>query len=201
MKRYAISFIRYLVFYALGFAVFFIFSYVTRAAHALLCEWLPETFTVYNPVTDREAYDRVEGILALAAATLSLYTVTHLAVVYDNERYEYTISATDGFYTLRDGLALYFPRYILPDILAATLIPCLPLGLTFITLPEDAPRWLERILDSVLDLIIIQESFINAFGFSLGIILLLLLSIAFRAPAAYFAVKRFRGVWLSDIEG
>ncbi len=201
MKKYAISFTRYLVFYVLGFLVFFIIGYFTRACYDLLCEWFPTVFTSYDPIYDRESYERHTKLLGLIEAFLSLYAVTHLAAVYDNERFEYLIGKTDGFYTLKEGLAVYMPRYIAVDLFAALVVPALLSTLSLLTAPKGSPEWVFRIIDLAEPLLGIQNAFTDVFGAVGGIAVLLLSSALFRIPAAYFAVKRFRGVWLSDTEG
>lgn len=201
MKRYAMSLIRYLIFYSLGFIVFLLLGYLTRAAHALFADWLPTVFRELDPIYDREGYRELTRRLDLVAAALSLYTVTHLSAVYDNERFEHLISRTDGFYTVREGLSLYLPRYAVPDLISAVTVPLAASALALISLPDTAPVWARRLVDMIDGFLSIQNAFTEGLGVILGISLLLLLSIAFRLPAAYFAVLRFRGVWLSDTEG
>ena len=201
MRKYSISFTRYLILYALGFLIFFISGYIVRSFYALLAEWIPSIFALYNPVADKDAYEKAEKISALITAIISLYIATYIAVVYDNERYEYIIGRTDGFYTLGEGLRIYSLRYIPVDLLISVLVPALPIGLVFIKLPPDAPRMLLKAVDGIDGFLSIQGAFTDMFGFSGGIILLAAFSLIFRIPASYFAVRRFRGVWLSNIDG
>ena len=201
MKRYAMSFIRYLILYSLGFIVFILLGYLTRAAHALLADWLPSVFRVLDPTYDREGYAELVRILDLITAVLSLYTVTRLATAYDNERFEYVISRTDGFYTIGEGLSLYLPRYALPDLVSAISVPLAASSLTLISLPDTAPVWARRLVGMIDGFLSVQNAFTEVLGVTLGIALLILLSVAFRLPAAYFAVRRFRGIWLSDTDG
>jgi len=201
MKKYAISFIRYLIFYALGFIVFLLLGYLTSAAHALLADWLPTLFKQSDPIYDRDGYAEMKSMLDAVTAALSLYTVTHLATVYDNERFEHMIGKTDGFYTVREGLSLYIPRYMAPDLISAVSVPLAASALAFISLPDTAPVWARRIVGMIDGFLAIQNAFTEAFGFTIGVLLLILLSVIFRLPSAYFAIVRFRGLWLSDTEG
>ena len=201
MKRYAISLIRYLILYSLGFLVFMLLGYFTRAAYSLLAEWLPSIFKELDPIYDRDGYAELQRVLNTVTAMLSLYTVTHLAVVYDNERFEHMISRTDGFYTLREGLSLYLPRYMATDAVAALSVPIVASLLSIISVPDTAPVWARRLVDTVDGFLSIQNACTEAAGFPLGLPLLIIFSLVFRLPAAYFAVRRFRGVWLSDTEG
>ena len=201
MKRYFISLLCYFLFYLIGIVIFFLSGYFVNALSELLCEWAPSVFTVYNPVTDRDAYLRAEMLLGLTSAIITLYTVTHLSTVYDNERYEHMISVTDGFYTVGEGLAIYFPRYIGADIISAVTVPALPSALHLIKLSEDAPKWAVRVLDLAHGLFAVNEAFTELFGLVLGTVTLVLVSLLFRLPAGYLAVRRFRAVWLSDTEG
>lgn len=201
MKRYAMSLIRYLIFYSLSFIVFLLLGYLTRAAHALFADWLPSVFRVLDPIYDREGYAELERILDLITAALSLYTVTYLATVYDNERFEHMISRTDGFYTVHEGLSLYLPRYAVPDLISAVSVPLAASALAFISLPDTAPVWARRLVGMIDGFLSIQNAFTEALGFTIGVLTILSLSVVFRLPAAYFAVLRFRGVWLSDTEG
>ena len=201
MKRYAASFLRYLIFYSLGFLIFSLFGYFTRAFYDLLCEWFPSVFTSFGPIYDKNEYMEKQNALGLIGALLSLYTVTHLTTVYDNGRFEYMISRTDGFYTLGEGFSIYVKRYAAPDIISAVTVPALLAPLALITAPEDAPEWALRLIDLIDPFLSIQGAFCAVAGLYPGIILLILASVIFRAPTAFFGVKRFRGVWLSATEG
>ena len=139
MKRDATSFLRYLIFYALGFLIFFILGYFTRAAYDLLCEWFPKVFSSYGPIYDKNEYQKKQSVIDLIGALISIYTVTHLATVYDNGRFEDVISRIDGFYTLREGVSLYAKRYALSDITTAIIVPAVFFPLALITAPEGAP--------------------------------------------------------------
>ena len=201
MRRYVTGFVRYLLFYLAGFIIFYLMSYCVNAVLTLLSEELPKLFVIENPIKDREAYDNQQLNLAFISGIITLYIVTNLAVKYDNERFEHVVEKTEGFYTLRDGYALYARRYILPDFIISIIVPFSTFGFAFINIPEDAKRIFLRLGDYAEVFIALQRAFTERLGFAFGFAFLIFLSLLFRIPTGFFAVKRFRGIWLADTEG
>ena len=201
MKRYMISVLRYLIFYLLSFLVFFLLSYIVNASYELLSGWFPAIVPSFSPVYEEEKYNMLEKILAFLTAILALYTSTHLAVVYDNNRFEHLIQKTDGFYDLGTGYSIYLKGYASADLIAATFVPLLISLLTFIQVPERAPIWVKKLIDGINVFLTVQNALTDVCGFIPGIVILLVLSVLFRPLAAYCAVRRFRAVWLSDTDG
>ena len=201
MRRYVTGFVRYLLFYLAGFIIFYLASYCVSAVLTLLSEELPRLFTIENPIKDRDAYDNQQLNIAFISGIITLYIITSLAVKYDNDRFEYMVERTEGFYTLRHGGALYARRYILPDVIISIVVPFSTFGLAFINVPDDAKRIFLRLSDYAEVFIALQRAFTERLGFAFGFAFLILLSLLFRIPTGFFAIKRFRGIWLADTEG
>jgi hypothetical protein len=198
MLKHLRSAARYFIFFALGFLVFYVLNALCTTVYYHIAKMI-DPLPYYNAVTEREAYEGQMRAIALAAGILTVPILTLICVVYDNERYEYIISKTDGFYRIKDGARIYRQEYAIADTIASFTAP-LPIALlSLIPFPAEPGRRIaqaEKLLDSFLSLV---NAFSDSLGLAFGIILILLISLAARIPAAYLGLRRWRGLWLSDI--
>ena len=200
MKKYLQTILRYLIVYLLGFAAFIVIGALVSVFHNALCNWMPDVFVHYNFITEPEAAEAQRINLNFITGIITVFVLAVISVKYDNSRYEFVISKTDGFYTLREGASIYASHYLVADTLAAVLVPMTTVGLVFIKITKESPkliRQLERYLDSFIAL---PLSYTEKLGFTIGVILLALTSLLSRVAAVYSGLKRWRGVWLSDID-
>ncbi len=199
MKKYILSFVRFLIIYLLGFIVFFIMNYAVSLVYGTLSDMFPAIFRTYNFITEPEEAEALSERLKLTAGILSVLALGIIALKYDNARYEYIISRTDGFYTLKEGAPLYLSGYLYADIIAAAGVPLITYPLVLINIGESAPRFL-RVLEKYINgFTALPLSYRNAAGLLGGALLLVLTSLAARALGVYSGLKRWRAVWLSDI--
>ncbi len=201
MKKYSHSILRYFVIYTLGFAIFHLISVLAGVIYNFLSEKLPNSFPDYNPLTEKAAYLSLEATLALICAAVTVLILTVLAVRYDDERYEFIISKTDGFYTLTEGGKIYARNYLCCDIISSVTVPLPFFLITRIDFPESSAGIL-KITENVLETVTLPtEAFSDKLGFGLGIAVAIAVSLISRIPAGYTGLKRWRGLWLSDIDG
>lgn len=200
MKKFFGSFLRYFSFYALGFIAFFLFSFLVRHLNEFLAGVFPTLFRIYNPISNREELILQNQNIAFISAILSVFTLTLLAVKHDNSKYESIIAKTDGFYRIRDGARLYFSDYAYADALSAITVPLTTVFLSFIKIPNDAARFLKIVGDCLDEFLAIPLAFTERFGFTVGVILLISVSLAARIPSAYLSLSHWRGIWLSSTE-
>lgn len=201
MKKYAHSLLRYFVIYALGFIPFYIVSVLSNVLYGILSDKLPSLFPSYNALTDKAQYVSLEATLALLCAVITVFITTAFAVKYDNERYEFIIDETDGFYTLRDGGKIYAKSYLYADAVCALCVPIVFFILTYVTFPEDSVRALRILEDVLVTVASPTNAFSNKLGLELGVATAVFTSLLSRIPAGYMGLKRWRGLWLSDIDG
>ena len=200
MKKYFVSFVRYFLFYSLGFILFFAFAYLLRHANQFLAEVFPALFKIYNPILNRDGLENQNKIIALLAALLSVFVATYASQRQDNLRYEHIISKTEGLYRIREGEKIYFKEFFGADIFCALTVPLFSLGLTLISIPLDAPRAL-LILKKYLEYFIaVPMAFTDKFGFALGGAFLLFASFILRFLSSYISLFRWRASWLSNTE-
>ena len=199
MKKYAHSILRYFLIYALGFVPFYIVRVLSEVIYNALSDKIPSIFPSYNALTQKAQYLSLEATLALICAIVTVFILTVLALTYDNERYEFIISRTDGLYTLKNGAKIYLDRYLYADAVCATLVPIPFFIMTKITFPEDSVKALRILGDALTTLTSPTEAFISKLGLGFGIATAILASIFSRIPAAYMGLRRWRGLWLSGL--
>lgn len=182
-------------------SLFFVFSQalLDGALYSALSEWLPDVFPSYNPITEKADYERLHGTLSLISAVLLMAFCSVLAVRFDNERGELMIAETEGFYTVGEGAAIYYPAYFLSDIVSALIIPavtlapaCLiPDGLTD-KLPSAVARFIETLL-APTEAVILSVGEIGAAAIMVSAFLV------GRLLGGLWGLDRWRAEWLSDV--
>lgn len=200
MKKYAHSILRYLIIYTLGFALFYVMNALTDVIYTALSDKMPNIFPSYNAITEKAELISLEATLSLISAILTVFILTVVAVRYDNERFEFMISETDGFYTMRDGCKIYLRNYLYADVLSAFLVPVPFFLMTLIELPESNIKAFRVIRDILGTLTSPSNAFANKLGLFGGICAAVLVSLLSRIPAGYTGLKRWRGLWLSDVD-
>ena len=200
MKKYLHSFLRYFLFFIIGFIIFSLFAFLTKHLNEFLAGIFPNFFKIYNPVSNHEELVLQNQNFALISAILSVLTVTFIAIRYDNLRYEHLISQTDGFYTVKRGADIYRSEFLGADLFSSILVPSLTLGLTLINIPNDAHRFLKILENFLGEILVIPLAFTERFGFIFGAALLVLISVILRIPAIYISLTHWRGIWLSSTE-
>lgn len=182
----------------LGFAAFMpVHYFFERIAYPALNEWFPRVFPSYNFVTDESGYLALADNIELISAFAAIFILTYITVRFDNERAEYIITATDGLYTVPQGAAVYFPRYLRPDIICALMLP-VPLAVADLFIPLELPKWLAPILDTLLSL---NRVFTERFGLFIGTLFMMLGVFISRVLSGLLALRSHRAAWLSDIGG
>ncbi len=199
MKKYFQSALRYFAVYLCGFLAFAVVSFLVNAAFNLLCEWFPAVFRKYDFISEEELAESLSQKLKLTCGIISVFLLEIIAVKYDNARYEYLISQTDGFYTIKSGARLYISEYLYADILSSVLVPITTFWMIFIRIGEAAPKFLKFMAGYLNSFLAVPLSFAEKYGIIYGILLLILTSLLSRVPAIWLGLRRWRAVWLSDI--
>ena len=199
MKIYARAFIRYFIFYALSFAAFSVLRMILGNIVSLISLYYPNVLPDINEISEPEKYERFEQLLSFITGMLTLLLPAYISIAYDNERFEYIISKTDGFYKISEGAKLYFPKYFLPDTIASIIAPIPIFALKFIPIPNERRRIIKLIGDTLDSFLSFSNSFTNYLGEIFGIALLILIPIILKLIFAYPALKRWRAIWLSNI--
>ncbi len=200
------GFFRYLILFLFSPLLLRIVYPLTDGVHELLAELLPALFHSFNRVTEKDAYEAQRTVIWLAAGIITLLTVCTVSMIFDNDRNEYMIKQTDGFYTLREGFGIYASRFLRTDIAISLTVPLI------LALPSFIPRDLAKLLDTETSHIgsrleellsgffMSTTVFTDALGGVFGVALILALSVLFRIAAVWLGIERWRGLWLSDID-
>ncbi len=193
----------------IGFSLFvWCFSFVLFSAvcfviinliyPALLSEF-PGLLPDYNFVNEREKYEQLRRILEAISAAVAAAILSYVSVRYDNERFEYMITETEGMYTMKAGISIYYSRYLLSDVVVSVIIPILVVAFESGVIPL-----MDFLPESVIEVLYLpfslSSAFISLVGDIWAVILLTVLIFITRLLAGFRAIDRFRVVWLSDIQ-
>lgn len=195
MKKYASSFFRLFLLFLLGFIACSITGTVIKALYSELNVISEKLFPIYSRVTDKDKYFRQQLSFDFTSALVSVFIINFIAIGFDNEKMEHLISKTDGLYTIRQGAKIYFERYLQCDITTGAFAVLPTLLLSKLSLPDN----LARLTPYHEALCAIPIAFTEKFGSLYGALLLITVSAVSRLPAAFFGIRRWRALWLSDI--
>ena len=194
---------------AFGFALFvwcfsfIIYGFVAFAVENLLypalLNWFPNVVPEYNFVNEREKYEELYRIMRCFSAGITAIIVTYISVRQNNERFEYMITKTEGLYTVSEGAHIYYPRYIVEDLVASISVPFFVVALETRVIPL-----LKFLPESVIGMLYtplsVSSCFVSLFGEAVAVLLLFLIIFLCRMLSGLHALDRFRVTWLSDIQ-
>lgn len=89
--------------------------------YELLFEYFPEVFPLYNPVFDSLKYERFTLIMAFITASLTLASAVYLCQRFNNDRFEFIITKTDGLYKIRSILKTYVSIFAVSDLISSVI--------------------------------------------------------------------------------
>lgn len=200
MKIYIRAVLRLLLWLVISSFLFFAVESLIRMLYSELHMQFGDRFPTYSPITDKEKYIELENKLSLYASIAVFIILSIIATVFDNERYEHMIKETDGLYTVKNGIRIYSKRYALSDIVAS-LVAILPFFLlALIRFPKTNARFLLAFEEWLTGFLVCHLSFINNFGFVCGYLIAAAIIFTAKIPSAIIGLRRWRGLWLSDIE-
>jgi hypothetical protein len=169
--------------------------FVSSALYPALCEWFSATFTQYSPVTEQQEYALLSAILDISAGVLTIMLFSHICVRFDNERMEYMISKTEGMYTRSEGMAIYYPRYFLADVVVSIITP-LPVAIASAFVPAKIADFIDPIFEYIFSF---TRIFTDRLGMVVGILLMSVSMLIARLLSGYRSLAKWQGIWLSEI--
>ena len=153
---------------------------------------LPGVFPSYDIVNERDMYYAMEETLLLFALALSIFCVTYISLTRDNDRFEYIITKTDGFYEIKDVLKTYVDKFALSDI-----ISCIINGTVFSVPMFFIPiQFIER-GTFIATLAEPYKNATEAFGLYFGAVFVILALAISHLIILPFALRYYRAKWLS----
>ena len=173
-----------------GAAVFLVSSVIFPA----LCEWFPDSFVNYSPVSEPYEHAVQSGVLSVIAATLAIAAYSYLLVRFDNERMEYMIEKTEGMYSLGEGFAIYCPRYLAVDFVVAAVIP-IPLAVASAVVPEHIVDFIDPVLDYLFSF---GRMYTDYIGIVPGVSVMIFVIFITRILAGLQSLRAWQGIWLSE---
>lgn len=88
----------------------FIYSYT------YLSEVVPSLVKTVNPITTPDEYEMYLKGICTVGTLIGLFIMNYISLRLDNGKFEHMITKTDGQYTMKDGLRLYFSEFFISDI-------------------------------------------------------------------------------------
>ncbi len=184
-----------LVIYTLVYLFMPLVFYVMIAPMTLLYDFLhdafPATFPIYSAVTEKEAYENFTKVFYIVVALVGIFAVNFILSINNNDKYERVIKRTDALFKIPDELPRFLRETLLGELIAAFvphvffLLLCLP-------------KYPERLVGYVQDYLSYHVIFIDKTGIILSVFVIALVAFAARIAAAPFALRKYRGAWLTS---
>lgn len=87
--------------------------------YGLLYKFMPDVFPLYNPVSGKEKYENFSFAMYLLSCIVSFVLTVYLSQRFNNDRFEFIITKTDGLYKIRDILKTYVCNFGLDDVISS----------------------------------------------------------------------------------
>lgn len=190
MKKYLLAIASGFIAYLAATALYPLFAEICYSFYIILRGFIP-SLPLYSSVLEKEKYQLLMGTIN-AIATLPALVISTFAVArFQNKRYEIITAETNGFYTLREGLAFYLPRYLVADIIGA-LIPVTAFCAAYHLIP------MVIIKKHLSVLFAFTAAPVGLIGAVPSAVLLTLVFLACVPLKAVYSVLAWRASWLSE---
>lgn len=184
-----------LAIYAIVYLFMPLVFYVMIAPANLFYDFLhtnwPGTFPVYSPVLEKEAYENFTRAFYIAVALVGIFTVNFILSINNNDKYERVIKRTDALFKIPEELPHFLSETVLGELLASFVPHILFLLLCL-------PKYPERLTGYINDYLSYHVYFADGPGIVLSILIIALTAFAARIIASPFALKKYRGAWLTS---
>ena len=175
---------------------------VNTVYYSAFSAWMPGLFPTYNFVSEKEEYYALCRSLDVWAFLLVACAVAIVSVSFDNERREFIIKKTEGFYTVGQGSSLYFQRYLRDDIIASAVASLPMVALYPLLYVDGLPKWFYRVLELLTAHVTALAGAMELESTVLSLILTVFIAffvlLATRLAAGFIGLVKWRAEWLSD---
>ena len=189
-RKYIEPILIYLAVYLASYLLCQVGEMLFTYAYTYLSEVTPNLVDTVNPIYTPDEYKLYLRCTSLSGVVVGIWLINYLALRFDNKKFEHVISKTEGKYTMREGLRLYYSEFVITDLIASTVvISAFVLGAYFI--PE---KWLDYGLVFLFKPGMELTSYCHPV---LAVILVSAISFTTRLISVPPVVRKWRALWLS----
>lgn len=189
-QKYIEPILIYLAVYSASYLLCQVGEMLFTYLYTYLSEVTPGIVDTVNPINTPDEYKTYVTCISLSGVIAGIWLINYLALRFDNKKFEHVISKTDGKYTMREGLRLYYSEFVISDLIASTVvISAFVVGAYFI--PE---KWMDY------GLIFIFKPGMELMKYChpiLAVMLVSAVSFATRLISVPPVVRKWRALWLS----
>ena len=152
----------------------------------------PNTFPLYNVVLEGEKHAAQEQKLSFLALFLTVIIVVYITQKFNNERFEYIITETDGIYYLKGAVPIYIKRFWLSDLISSVTVAAIfTVPIRFIPMQFFAAG------TAISTLLLPYKTLTNQLGAPVGEISLILFFLIAHIVTTPSALLYYRAKWRS----
>ena len=190
-KKYFSQLVTYTVVYLFMPIVFYVMIAPVTLLYDFLHDTWPTIFPVYNQVLEKEAYESFTKIFYIAIALIAIFAVNFILSINSNDKYERVIKRTDALFKIPEELPVFLKETALGELIASVFPHAVFLALCLFKYPERLSGYAENFLAYHI-------IFVDKLGFILSFILIAFVAFSARITAAPFALRKYRGTWLTS---
>lgn len=188
LKNTAHLFLWMLIGSLIGIVISTFFSELYR----FLGEFMPSVFPSYDIKSGDAFFDSLYTSLWFVSLSATVFVSVYLSLRYDNERFEYIITKTDGIYRMPAFLPAYVKMYAMHDI-SASLLSGLIFTVPFFFVPMQFIKN-ESLLANLAEPYKLMG---ECFGYILSPIVMILMIMLCYVASTPLSLKYYRARWFS----
>ena len=165
-------------------------TFVTEL-YNLLNKLMPSVFPSYDITSGDVFFESIHTSLWFVSLLISLFTSVYFSLRYDNDKFEYIVTKTEGYYKIRGILPTYINIFGLSDA-----VSCVVLGSIF-TIPFFfVPIQFIKNQSFLAKIAEPYKLMGECFGYAAPIVMIFLIALCFIASIP-LALKYYRARWFS----
>ena len=176
----------------LGTVMGIVISTFFSELYRFLGEFMPAAFPSYDLTSNDSFFDTLYTSLWFVSLFATVFITVYLTLRYDNERFEYIITKTDGIYMISDILPTYISEYAKYDVLSSAFC-ALIFTVPFFFVPMQFIKN-ESFLANLAEPYKLMS---ECFGYVLAPIVMFLMIAVCHAASAPLVLKHYRARWFS----
>lgn len=160
--------------------------------YELLFEHFPEAFPLYNPVFEKAEYEAFILTVAYVSVSAMFLLTVYICQRFNNDRFEYVITKTDGLYKIPEILKTYVSKFALSDFISSVITAL------FFTVPiYFIPRQFFTASSFAVDLLTPLRTIVEGSGIWFAAVYAIFAIIAAHAVTLPLVLKFYRAKWLT----
>lgn len=176
----------------LGLIIGVFLDTLCHGIYDLLYEYMPHLFPLYNPILNKAEYERFALAMAIISVSLTLMITVYICQRFNNDRFEFIITKTDGLYKIPGILKTYIDNFVTSDIISSVFT-----ALVFTVPIHFIPRGFFTKSTFIVDLLLPLRTVVEGLGIAGAALYTAVAIVISHAITLPLVLKFYRAKWLT----